>query len=168
MKMKKGQGAMLDDILMAVFILIIIVMAVFFVFGLQLGSSKTEQTIERVKETIFTTDYFMQSPLLSKEPRVLDDSKLANFISDKGCEDLKKIIGKQKMCIQVEKILLSGEKEYQCIEGQFSECTKWEMCSNDCVDLEGKSTIIESPVNIHRATKNKNELGLIRVKLPVE
>ena len=165
----KAQGGMLEDILMAVFILLIIVIAVFFVFSFEFGGAKSQQSGDKLRDTIFTADFLMQSPLIAKEDRVLDDLKISNFVSDKGCEDIKKILDKKKICIQIEKILVTGEKDLQCIEGRFDKkCTKWEICETDCLELEKDSRLVETPVNIHRTIQNKNELGLMRIKLPLD
>ena len=168
MKMK-AQGGMLEDILMAVFILLIIVIAVFFVFGFSFGNSKTQDSAEKLKNTILTADFLMQSPLLIKDDGIFEDTKISSFISDKGCEDIKKILNKEKICVQIEKILVTGEKGLQCVDGSFDKkCTKWEICETDCLELEKDSRKIESPINIHRTIQNKNELGLMTVKLPLD
>jgi len=165
-KPMKGQGEMLSHMLMVVFILLIVVIAVFFVFGFGIGQVKTEQSIDRVRDIMFEANHIMQTPLLAKDDGVLEDTKLANFVSEQGCDDIKQIISEDDVCIEVEEVLLSGEN-VQCFDSFDPKCNSWKMCEADCLDMD-KSIIIESPVNIYKTFERQTILGLVRIKVPVE
>jgi len=164
----KGQGGMLEHILLATFILIIVIVSVFFIFGFEFGRQRTEQSVDQLREEIFLTNYLMISPLLAKEDRVLDDTKLINFVSESGCNDIRNALDREKICVEIEKVLLPGERVQPCFEDYRPECNSWQICEETCLELKDKSMIIESPINIFKKLENTYQLGLIRVRLPLE
>ena len=157
----KGDWGMFEQILVALFILIIIILAVFFLFGVEFNRSRGESSLDKQKEVIFSSKLLLQSNIFTKEDNVLDDSKLDSFLDSQGCKDFQKLIGQKDVCLEIKRAkLFSGEDEIDCQSLEDTECNRWVLCERVCLE-QGNFISARSPVNIYRTLEGETQLGIL-------
>lgn len=158
MKRFKGQHAIMEYILLTVFLIVVILMIVFFLtwwYGAQIDmervSSRTDLVLSLIRQ-VSDTPYFV------KENGMFDDSKLTAMKS-LSCTELEKIFG-YDWFMRVK--ALDGGPETECSENNYQytypNCNRWNFCVKN---MEYSSNIV--PINIYRKIDNRVEIGTLEV-----
>lgn len=161
----KGESGMLERILMALFILIIIIFAVFFLFGVEFSRFRVEDVVEQENSLIFSANALLKSDILTKDDNVFDDSKLIGFSGTDGCKDFQDLVGKDEICLIVERVkLFSSEDEIECLNLD-DDCNKWVVCESTCREMTDKPyRTVRTPVNIYRKLDEETQLGMMSLR----
>ena len=146
----KGQGQMLEYVLMMVFIVAVILGLIFFLTWWQISQLGVEQTKNQQDRALSLLKQFTDSPYMTKENSVFDDAKLtvlSSMIPD-ACERLQGVYGTDW---HAEIRLFDDNPLTKCTQTSYPdgirECNYWTICP----DLPAKAKITRViPVNIYR------------------
>jgi hypothetical protein len=177
--MMKGQVAVTEYMVLVLMIAIISFLVVVLIFGFELFSTGSQQSVGREKTTMFLMKSFTSSNILTdlryQKGSVFDDSKLTiascndlvtlfgydfyaeiRVLEDKAvCDDLYWY--QQPQCIRD----LEAKENIQCSDAVYPECSTWKFC-----DKEQRMTYRSIPVNVYRKMNGTVALGVLTVGVP--
>lgn len=165
----KGQAGMIEYLLMTVFTMVIILVMVFFLFGFEAGRTADSESMDSKNRVLLAVNTLTQSDIINKEDLMFDDSKLAGFLDQAGCEELTKTMS-QEACINIELIKIASEEPKDCAGNYGGECNRWTLCKDVCAKLKsgGRQRGLSLPVNVYRKLDNKVELAVVKVQAPIK
>jgi Tfp pilus assembly protein PilE len=153
-KFMKGQGQMLEYVLLMVFIVIVILALIFFLTWWQISQLSVEKSKNQQDRTLSLIKQFLDSPYMTKENSMFDDGKLTALAMtdneiDKSCQRLQAVYGTDWYA---EIRLKDGKPPAKCDQMNYPDgtrdCNYWTLCEQQ-QGAKGKvSQII--PVNVYR------------------
>lgn len=150
----KGQGQMLEYVLLMVFIVGVVLALIFFLTWWQLSQLSIEKSETQQDRLLSLVKQFLDSPYLTKEGSMLDDGKLTALVMmdnniDRSCERLQDIYGDDWYA---EIRLKDGLPLKKCDQMSFPDgnnyCNYWTLCK----PLTGSKARISHviPINVYR------------------
>jgi len=143
----KGQGQMLEYLLLMVFVVAVILMLMMFLTWWQISQLGVERAKNQQEWSLSMLKQFTDSPYMTKENSMFDDAKLtalASMMPD-GCQRLQEFYGDNWYA---EIRLMDDEPVTECSQSNYPECNYWKICEQ-YPDAEGRVTRV-APVNIYR------------------
>jgi hypothetical protein len=140
----KGQGQMLEYVLLMVIVVAVILMLMLFLTWWQLSQLKAEESKGQQTRLLNLMNLISDSPYLAKENSMMDSAKMTAFLLlPDACDKLRDIYGPEW---HANIRLLDGEQKTECRQTNYPDCNYWELCPES--ENKGKITRI-IPINVY-------------------
>ncbi|MBI2675951.1 MAG: hypothetical protein HYX24_05805 [Candidatus Aenigmarchaeota archaeon] len=145
----KGQIEITELLLITLFVVAILVAAMFFFAGFQKWQFDAEKDKERVIRAVGLMKRLTDSPLLNDENSMFSDKKLLAIGRD--CKSLQDVFGRGWF---MEIRILDSRESVECGKGNYDSCNYYSLCK----DLYNSQqlTAFDLPVNVKKSIGNQS------------